>query len=700
MHRAADGPYHAARQAARRQAASDPEQAVVDTFRFQWRRFVERLRASETAGPVVIAVTIGIGGGLASILFRRLIDLAHFLSYDVLGGQVSPLLGAAITVPVVALGGLLSGLITRLAPETQGHGVPEVMVAVVHRGGRIRPRVTALKTIGAAITIGTGGSAGREGPIVQIGAAFGSSIGQWLRLPDRRIVLSAACGAAAGIAATFNAPMGGVIFALEVILARFTALSFGLIVISAATATVVSRSLSLEGDSPAFAVVQEHAMRGLPDLFCFVALGVLCALVAQVYVRFLYLVEDASGKARLPEYVKPMIGGALVGVVAIWAPQIMGSGYETIETALHAGMTMQLLFLLCAAKIACTAFTVGSGGSGGIFAPALFTGAMFGGGYGVLLNTWFPDHVSAPGAFALVGMAAVFGGAAHAPITSIFILFEMTDDYRIIVPLMSATVISTLISQRLSPESIYTLKLRRRGIDIGHGGEVNLMDAVTVAEAMDECVEGVPPNLPLEELMKKLSSRHERGYPVIDVDGRLVGIITMRDIEEALLSGRNTGDLTVADVCTRNVIVCRPDQTLNEALSQFGAHSVGRLPVIDPERPDRIIGVLDRAHIVSAYAEAYRRQKELVPRADAIQSLNEESEMVLEQAHVTAGSRLANVYVRDAGFPPESTLGAIRRARQTVVPHGSTCIQPGDQLIVLTTRENARNVRQWLEQMT
>lgn len=672
----------------------------MEKLRLYWQQTTDRMRASETAGPVVIAVLIGVGGGLASVLFRRLIDLAHYLAYDVLGGYISPLTGAAITVFIVALGGLLSGLLTRLAPETKGHGVPEVMVAVAHRGGRIRPRVTALKTIAAAITIGTGGSAGREGPIVQIGAAFGSTVAQWLRLPDRRIVLSVACGAAGGIAATFNAPMGGVIFALEVILTRFTALSFGLIVISAATATVVARSLSLEGDSPAFALVQEHGMRGLPDLLLFVILGVLCAFVAQVYTRLLYLVEDTSEKVKAPEYLKPMFGGALVGVLAIWTPQIMGSGYETIETALNTGMTARLFFILCAAKILGTAFTVGSGGSGGIFAPALFTGAMFGGGFGVLANAWFPGHASPAGAYALVGMAAVFAGAAHAPITSIFILFEMTDDYRIIIPLMSATVISTILSQRMSPESIYTLKLRRRGIEIGRAHEVNLMDAVTVGEAMDECVEGVPPNMPLDDLIKKFGSRHERGYPVIDVEGRLVGIITMRDVEEVLISGRNTHELTVADVCTRNVIVCRPDQTLNEALSQFGAHNVGRLPVIDPERPDRIVGILDRARIVSAYAEAYRRQAELVPRADAIQSLNEESEMVVEQAHVTAGSPLANVYVRDAAFPPESTLGAIRRARETVVPRGSTRIQPGDLIIVLTTRENAHNVRQWLERMT
>ena len=673
----------------------------MERLRQMWRAVVERVRASETTAPIIIAVTIGLGAGLASIAFRRLIDLSHYFFFLILGGMLDNWLGVAVTIALVSLGGLIVGLLTTyVSPESKGHGVPDVMLAVAQRGGRIRPAVALFKMITAAITIGSGGSAGREGPIVQIGSAFGSTVAQLLRLPDRRTVLSVACGAAGGIAATFNAPMSGVIFALEVILSRFTALSFGLIVMSAASATVVSHALSIEGDSPAFNLVREHAMRSVPDLLFFLVLGALCSVVAWAYMRLLYLVEDITDSATLPPWIKPAIGGALVGVAAIWTPQIMGTSYETIEASLNNNMAMKTLFVLCVAKIVCTAFTVGSGGSGGIFAPALYIGAMFGGGFGSLMNLWFPGQASPPGAFALVGMAAVFGGAAHAPVTAIFILFEMTDDYRIIIPLMSATVISTLVSQRLTRESIYTMKLKRSGIDLGRSRDLNLMDAVTVAEAMDESVEAVPPNLPLTDLIERLRQGHRTGFPVVDVDGRLTGIVTRRDVEEAILARRNPDQLTVGDVCTRHVIVCRPDQTLSEALSQFGTYNFGRLPVIDPERPERIIGILDRSHIIAAYAEASSQGMDLLGKADAIQSISQKNEMVLEQAHVTAGSQLAHVYVREAAFPPESTLGAIRRASQTLVPRGSTQILPGDRIFLLTTRENARSVRRWLREKT
>lgn len=668
----------------------------METVRAYFGLAADRLKASETVGPLLLAVTIGIGAGAASVVFRRMIQLAQSLFFDHLGGGLSHWLHWGWTIPVVALGGLLVGLITRyFAPETKGHGVPEVMLAVARNGGRMRLSTTIFKTLGAAICIGSGGSAGREGPIVQIGAGIGSVIAQWLRLPDRRIVQSVACGAAGGIAATFNAPMGGVIFALEVILGRFTALAFGLVVISSATATVVSRSMSMEGDSPAFDMLHTYSMRSHWDLVFFVLLGVLCAGVAHVYTRTLYLVEDLADKVRLPEILKPAIGGVLVGLVAIWIPQIMGTDYGVIEDALNDQMMMGTLFAWCAAKIICTALTMGSGGSGGIFAPALFTGAMFGGGFGCLVHGQFPDVTSNPGAYAMVGMAAVFAGAARAPVTSIFILFEMTDNYRIIIPLMTTTVLCVFISQYFSRESIYTLKLKRRGIDLLRTPEINLMDAITVGEAMDEFVEAVPPNLPLTDLIERMSRQHETGYPVIDLDGRLAGIVTMRDVEEALLS-RDTKNLTAGDIATRNVLVCRPDQTLSEALTQFGARNIGRLPVIDPNRPDHVIGMLKRANIVLAYAEAYGRSSELTERADAFQALREKGRMVVEQAPVTSGSPLAGVLVRDAGFPADCVLGAISRGQQTVVPRGSTRLLPGDELFLLTTRQAAPAVRRWL----
>jgi CIC family chloride channel protein len=686
---------------AQRQNASKkpPGRRIVEYLKDRMSRLLRSFRQSEMFGPALFAIAIGLGAGIAAILFRQLVDFASEL---LLGGGVGLLQGwlpVGATIFVVGFGGLLVGLISHFfAPETKGHGVPEVMLAVAREGGRIRPQVTLFKALSAAITIGSGGSAGREGPIVQIGAAFGSTMAQWFNLPDRRVILAVACGAAGGIAGTFNAPLAGVVFALEVVLGRFSGPFFGMVVLSSATATVVARSLGVEGDSPAFLLYHEYAMRSVPDLFIFVGLGLLCALVAQLYIRLVHGIEEAADWAPLPPYVKPAVGGALVGAMAIVTPQIMGTGYGTIEQVLNNDMelTVGLLFLLAFAKTIGTAFTVGSGGSGGIFAPSLFIGAVFGGGYGRLMQAWWPEHASPPGAYGLVGMAAVFAAAAHAPLTAIFILFEMTDNYRIIVPLMAATVAAYIASRMLSNDSIYTIKLKNRGIDLQTRPDINFMDAITVSEAMDRAVESVPPNMPLNDLMQKLSVGHETGYPVVDADEHLRGIVTMRDVEEALLGPHHADELTVSDICTKNVVVCRPDQTLAEVLSQPGVHHFGRLPVIEPGDPKHLVGILDRQAIIDAYAHAHEDATQVLPKADALRHHELQNRMVLESAVVSSGARLGDIQVRDIDFPEAATLGAVRRGRETIAPRGSTRIMPGDELIVLTTRDHLQSVRNWL----
>lgn len=671
------------------------------SFYLKFRKILsDKLRDSQTTGPILMAITIGVGAGCAAPGLRYAIDSIQFIFQEYLGGFLKSWIGIAWTLPVIALGGLAVGLLTKyLAPETKGHGVPEVMLAVARNGGRIRPRVALVKLIAAALTIGSGGSAGREGPIVHIGSALGSSIAQWLRLPDRMVILGAACGAAGGIAATFNAPMAGVMFALEVIVRRFTAHNFGLVVISSASATMTMRWWSGIGDYPKFPLLHHYSLVSPWDLFFFVILGAMAALAAHAFVNCLHAVEYAAEKIKIHESLKPALGGLLVGIIAIWAPQVMGTGYETIDAALNNTMLGWFLLVLFLAKMCATALTVGSGGSGGVFLPSLFIGAMLGGSYGSLLNTYFPGIVSSPGAYALVGMSVVFSAAAHAPITAILVLIEMTDNYYIIVPLMSATVMGTFISQRISKDSIYTVKLTQRGIRINDAPEVNLMDAVTVGSAMDSEVDGVPPGMSITELISKMKDTHRSGFVVLDEDHNLLGIVTAKDIENAVL--KNDGEqLTVGHICTRNVAVCRPEQTLSSALSQFGKQSYGRLPVIDPLHPSKVIGVLKRQDVINACVDARLRSDEMVARAEHYQDLSRRTSMVIESAVVNAGAPLAGMHVRDAVFPPESTLGAIRRDSDTLVPRGSTQIQPGDELIVLTTRDHGDAIRAWLEERT
>ncbi len=658
-----------------------------------------RLRTSQTTGPILLAAVIGMAVGFLAIGLRLAIDWMQLLFQGYLGGWLSGLIGYAWTIPVVALGGLLVGIISHyLAPETKGHGIPEVMLAVAREGGRIRARVALVKFVAVAITLGAGGSAGRKGPIVYIGSALGSTIAQWLRLSDRMVVLAVACGAAGGIAATFNAPMAGVIFALEVIVRRFTVHYFGLVVISSASATMVMRWLADVGDYMRAPLLQDYSLAGPWDLFFFVLLGALAALAAHAFIRSLHFVEHITEKARAPEIIKPAIGGALVGLLAIWTPEIMGSGYETIEAALNNHLLGITLLLLCFAKMVGTALTVGSGGSGGVFVPSLFMGAMLGGAYGSALNALWPGAVSSPIAYSMVGMSVLFAAAAHAPITGILVLIEMTDNYFIIVPLMSATVMGTFISQRISKDSMYTIKLTQRGIRIADAPEVNLMDAVTVEEAMTS-VDGVSPEMPVSALIKKMAATHENGFPVVAKDDLLLGIVTARDVEDALLT-RSPEDLKVRDIYTRPVAVCRPEQSLSNALSQFGAYAYGRIPVIDPHQPGKIIGVLNRQNIIAACVNAQQRSDEMMARAEHYQHMSRQAAMMIESGIISAGAPLADVYVRDAQIPPECVLGVIRRGGKTVVPRGSTVLRPGDEVVLLTTREEQSHIQQWLREHT
>ncbi len=425
------------------------EQNLSARMLTKWSLLRDRFWASETAVMMTFAVVVGIGAGLGTVVFVEMIAFFKKLFFGETASALAFLdRGAVILLSL--LGGLLVGpLVHFIAPEAKGHGVPEVMMAIATRGGRIRPIVVLAKALGSAVTIGSGGSVGREGPIVQIGSALGSSIGQVFKLSERRIVNLIASGAAAGIAATFNAPIAGVIFALEVILNDFGIRAFSTIVISAVTASAVSRALL--GDFAAF-VVPAYALHSPWELLLYLGLGVVAAGGALTFVKTLYFFEDKFDAWKFPPYLKPAIGGLFLGVMGFFIPQLFGTGFETIEQALTGKLALLFLAILVVGKILATSFTLGSGASGGVFAPALFIGAALGGAYGELAQILFPDmHVSS-GAYAMVGMAAVFAGAARAPITGIIILFEMTRDYRIILPLMFATVISTVLAQFFESE--------------------------------------------------------------------------------------------------------------------------------------------------------------------------------------------------------------------------------------------------------
>jgi CIC family chloride channel protein len=414
---------------------------------------------------IVLALVVGLLTGLGSALFIRLLQAVVHFAQGSLANSLT-VFGPARLVLLPLVGAFVAGpLIERFAREARGHGVPEVMTALATQEGRIRPRVAVVKVLASVFTIGFGGVAGREGPMVQIGSGIGSTVGQLARLRATHLRTLVACGAAGGIAATFNAPIAGAIFAVEV-LASSLATDFLLVLLTSLSSCLVTRHFL--GNHPAF-VAPAYELVGAGELALYFVLGVLAALTAWLFVHMLYAAEDLFAGWRFPEAWKPAVGALAVGIVLRFFPDVYGPGLSTIESAMWVRFAWPLLIGLFFAELVGNCATLGSGGSGGIFAPSLFMGAMLGGAFGTAAHALFPTWTAGSGAYAMVGAAAMFAAVAKAPTTSILILFEMTNDYRIILPLMTATAVSTVLSNRLMPFSIYTLKLHRRGIDYDRG---------------------------------------------------------------------------------------------------------------------------------------------------------------------------------------------------------------------------------------
>lgn len=560
---------------------------------------LSKFKNSQHSSLVVLAVLVGIGAGYAAVGFRLLIQFFQkvFFGY---GHQVLFFMGDYWVVIIPALGAVIFGpLVIFLAREAKGHGVPEVMAAVAFKGGRIRPRVTIVKAFASALNIGSGGSVGREGPIVQIGSAWGSTVGQALKLSDEKIRTLVACGAAGGIAATFNAPIAGVFFALEVIAGQFATGTFTLTVLASVAASVIGRYYM--GSAPAFSV-PPYSLNHPAELFLYLGLGVLAGIFSIIYIKVLYGFEDAFDNFKIiPEFLRPILGGLIVGSIGFFRPEIFGVGYETIEKALAGQLLLTGLVGLLFLKLLATSVTIGSGGSGGVFAPGLFMGAMLGGAFGMLVNNLFPGITAASGAYALVGMGAVFAGSARAPITAIIILFELTNDYRIILPLMIACVISTLISGGLHEESIYTVKLSRRGLKLLRG-QSDLMASILVEQVMSKDVDTVSQAMPVGEVAEKMRTSLHHGFPVVDSNQLLVGMITYQDVRKAVVEGKEK--IKVGSIASRNVVVAYPQETLRSALEKMARKDIGRLPVVEREHPNKIVGLITRSDIISVYNQA------------------------------------------------------------------------------------------------
>ncbi len=561
-------------------------------------------RINENAILLFLALIVGVAGGYGAVLFRLLIRLFQNAFYGDSGSILEAVAYIAwykrILIP--AVGGLLVGpLVYFFAREAKGHGVPEVMEAVALKGGRIRKRVVAIKCLVSGICIGSGGSVGREGPIVQIGSATGSLLAQIIKASAPRMRTLVGCGAAAGIAATFNAPIAGAMFALEIVLGEFEIITFSPIVLSAVMATVISRYHL--GNFPAF-VVPKYELVSPWEIGFYILLGIVAGAVALIFTTSLYKAEDSFDRLKFPEYLKPVLGGLLLGSMGLVFPHILGVGYESISSAMAGNIAWWILAALIVFKILATSITIGSGGSGGIFAPSLFIGSMVGGAFGCLVHRILPMITAPPGAYSLVGMGAVVAGTTHGPISAILILFEMTDDYKIILPLMIACIISSLLASQLKRESIYTLKLFRRGVDVRAGKDVNMLRSLSVKDFMSEDVETLPENMSLTELRTFISKSVHYAFPVVDEKGCLSGIISTSDYREALFSQDLEGVIVVKDLATEDVVTVSQQENLYTAFKKIADSGFETLPVVDEQNPGKIVGIVSRRDIVSTYNKA------------------------------------------------------------------------------------------------
>ncbi len=564
---------------------------------------------------VVVAIACGVAGAFGAVFFRYLIEFFQSGFYGGLAGFASFFAGEAphaddlveiaralpwywVLLAPAAGGALVGPLVWFYAREAKGHGVPEVMQAVALNGGVIRPRVVVVKTLASALSIGSGGSVGREGPIVQIGSAVGSVIGQFLRLPPSELRVIVACGAAAGIAATFNAPIAGALFAVEVILADFGAVMFTPIVISSVVATVISRSIL--GDVPAFEVPQYELVSGW-ELFPFALVGVAAGIAGLLFQFSLYKTEDLFERIPLPPWLKAALGGLLVGGMgAMGLPHVFGVGYGSITAAMTDQLPLLTLVGLLFAKIISTAITVGSGGSGGIFAPSLFMGAMLGGALGSVIHAWFPESTATGGSYALVTMGGFVAATTHAPITAIIMIFELTSNYTIIPALMATCVVAMLVTSLFSRDSIYTAKLRRRGVNLDAEQDPNVLRGRSVAEVADREPERLRASANLQVVVDRIVQSDHTEIFVVNERDELLGTIYLRELRRVLPEINELRDVVVAeDLLVGEVPYVTEDDDLAQVMRIFSQDTYEEIPILDDEA--RLIGSVHKRDVINIY---------------------------------------------------------------------------------------------------
>ena len=548
----------------------------------------------ESAKIDSIAIIIGLLTGLAVGVYDHVLQYSNTLFGMQRGFPVHDF-PYYYVIFIPALGGLLVGLISYFLIKKQ-YGVQGLIETVTLRGSRLNLIDTFLETFTSIITISSGGSLGKEAPGVLAGAGTGAFVGKILKSSERQLQVFLGCGAAGGIAAAFCAPLAGVVFVVEVIYGELETSTFIPIVISSVFATLVSSTIF--GIKP-IQISSYVLISPYEELMLYLVLGLCAGIISTILIRTLYFTKDIFAKIPIHTSFKPALGGLLVGLIGFFYPRILGMGYNVIMDALNNQFTFKLLLILLFLKIIAFSLSLGSGGSGGMIVPSLFIGAMFGGAFGIIANVFYPGITAGPGAYALVGMGAVFAGTVRAPLTAILILFEITRDYNLILPLMFACVLSNVMSNALYPESILTEGLRRKGFKIRKGREVDTMVSILVKDAMVKHIQTISEEKSVKSLTTFMQASRHGGFPVVNSKGKLSGIVTISDIQSKVKS--KEVDLKIGEIATKELEVAYPDENLDIVLKRLAAKQIGRLPVVEREDKTKLLGLITRSDIVNAY---------------------------------------------------------------------------------------------------
>jgi chloride channel protein, CIC family len=577
-------------------------------------RYFKSFSFSQETYLLLLGGIIGVLSGYAAVLYKSSIKEVKHLFFDLPGGffGVNTLIGyhtwlsSIILICIPAIGGLLVGIMAKyFKGAAKGEGIPKAIDAVASRGGVIEGSTGFLKTIGAVISLGTGGAGGNEGPVVMIGSSIASSLGRYLSVSPDRLKILVGCGAAAGLAAAYNAPLGGALFSMEIILRTFNAKSFSPIIIASVFATVVSRSYL--GAEPAFKTSSFHLVSNYEFIF-YVILGILAAFTAVYFVRtFLRIDEYFDLKEKIPVWLKPAIGGLIVGMIALYLPGLFSFSEAAVDNTIFNGTPFMILILMLLFKPIATSFTIGSGGNGGTFSPSIFTGAMLGGAFGQAVNYFFPSISAPPGAYALVGMGAVVAGTTHASLTALIMVFEMTNNYKIILPLMLTIIISTTLSKAILKGSLYTLKFdsEGKGIDI-YGRKVSVLKGLFLDNLIEESTDIVHENYSFKQLLTSIKEARYNNILVKNSQEKLVGQISFQDIRNTILDDETRSILhflVAGDVMTRELITISNDKNGEDALNLMEKEDLDYLPVVHHSSGE-FLGIVSKENILKKYQNA------------------------------------------------------------------------------------------------